>query len=242
MRWSSTAGPFALVASLGLLFPAAMAPSLSDNQAHRAVAANEFIGSARGASLRPWIKDDLIPYGTRRKHEMAAYSRRHYGHAHWRLIRHRVIVLHFTGGNSYSSAWNTFASDTPDLGELPGVCSHFIVGRRGTIHKLVSMKIRCRHTIGLNYTAIGIEMVQPTGIGSHWADQQILHRRRQIHAVLHLVRWLRARYHIRMRNVIGHAMANSSRLFKDLEGWTNTHTDWLRRDVRVFRRRLRRIS
>jgi beta-N-acetylhexosaminidase len=119
---------------------------------------------------------------------------------------------------------------------------HFIVGRRGTIHKLVSLKIRCRHTIGLNYTAIGIEMVQPTGAGSHWADQRILHRRRQIHAVLHLVRWLRARFHIRMRNVIGHAMANSSPLFRDLEGWTNTHTDWLRRDVRVFRRRLRRIS
>jgi hypothetical protein len=37
-------------------------------------------------------------------------------------------------------------------------------------------------------------------------------------------------------------MANSSPLFRDLEGWTNTHTDWLRRDVRVVRRRLRRIS
>ncbi|MEA2506491.1 MAG: hypothetical protein QOH48_1109 [Actinomycetota bacterium] len=243
MRWSSfNAGPFALVTSLALLFPVAVGPSLGDNQTRLTLAPNDAFGSSRAASLRPPIKDDLIPYGTRRKREMAAYSRRHYGHAHWRLIRHRVIVLHFTGGNSYSSAWNTFASDTPNLGELPGVCSHFIVGRRGTIHKLVSLKIRCRHTIGLNYTAIGIEMVQPTGTGSHWAGQQILHRRRQIHAVLRLVRWLRSRYHIRMRNVIGHAMANSSRLFKDLEGWTNTHTDWLRRDVKVFRRRLRRIS
>ncbi|MDP9224417.1 MAG: N-acetylmuramoyl-L-alanine amidase [Actinomycetota bacterium] len=191
---------------------------------------------------RPRIRDDLIPYGARRRHEMARYSRRHYGRARWRLIHPKVIVLHFTGGNSYSSAWNTFASNTPELGELPGVCAHFIVGQRGTIYRLVPAFIRCRHTIGLNYTAIGIEMVQPTGAGSHWADQQILHRRRQIRAALRLVRWLRSRHHVRMRNVIGHAMANSSPLFKDLEGWRNTHTDWLRRDVKVFRRRLARMS
>jgi N-acetyl-anhydromuramyl-L-alanine amidase AmpD len=173
---------------------------------------------------------------------MALYSKRHYGGRRWRLIHRRVIVLHFTGGNSYSSAWNTFASNSPNHGELPGVCAHFIIGKRGTIHKLVSLKIRCRHAIGLNYTAIGIEMVQPTGAGAHWADRQILQRRRQIRSALHLVRWLRSRFRIRMRNVIGHAMANSSPFFKDLEGWTNTHTDWLRRDVKVFRRRLRQIS
>ena len=34
-----------------------------------------------------------------------------------------------------------------------------------------------------------------------------------------------------MRDVIGHAMANHSPYFKDLEGWRNDHTDWLRRDV-----------
>jgi N-acetylmuramoyl-L-alanine amidase len=193
------------------------------------------------AVARPRIKDDLIPFGHRRKHEMALYSRRHYGAKRWRLIHHRVIVLHFTGGSSYSSAWNTFAADSPNLGELPGVCAHFIIGRGGTIHKLVPVSIRCRHAIGLNYTAIGIEMVQPTGAGAHWADQRILHRHRQIHSALHLVKWLKMRFHIRKRNVIGHAMANSSPFFKDHEGWRNTHTDWLRRDVKVFRRRLANI-
>jgi N-acetylmuramoyl-L-alanine amidase len=191
---------------------------------------------------RPNIQDDLIPYGQDRKREMANYSERHYGVPRWRLQRHRVVVLHFTGGNSYSSAWNTFASNAPNHGELPGVCAHFIVGQGGTIYKLVPLRIRCRHAIGLNYTSIGIEMVQPTGVSPHWADRQILHRRRQIRAALHLVRWLRSRFDIRMRNVIGHAMANDSPFFKDLEGWRNTHTDWLRRDVRVFRRRLRRVS
>ncbi|MDP9233785.1 MAG: N-acetylmuramoyl-L-alanine amidase [Actinomycetota bacterium] len=191
---------------------------------------------------RPRIKDDLIPFGHQRKRETALYSRRHYGARRWRLIHRRVIVLHFTGGNSYSSAWNTFAANAPDLGELPGVCAHFIVGRGGTIYKLVPVSIRCRHTIGLNYTAIGVEMVQPTGAGSHWADQQILHRPRQIGAALRLVKWLKKRFHIKRHNVIGHAMANASPLFKDHEGWRNTHTDWLRRDVKIFRHRLARMS
>ena len=41
--------------------------------------------------------------------------------------------------------------------------------------------------------------------------------------------------------MIGHAMANHSPYFKDLEGWRNDHTDWLRRDVLKFRRRLQRL-
>ena len=44
-----------------------------------------------------------------------------------------------------------------------------------------------------------------------------------------------------MRDIIGHAMANDSPYFKDLEGWRNDHTDWLRSDVKKFRHRLRRM-
>ena len=85
-------------------------------------------------------------------------------------------------------------------------------------------------------------MVQEAGRGSHWADRQILHRDRQIHAALHLVGWLKQRFGIKMRDIIGHAMANDSPYFKDLQGWRNDHTDWLRRDVRTFRHRLEACS
>ena len=183
--------------------------------------------------------DDPIPYGSQRRHQMARYSLRHYGHRSWHLRHPKVLVLHFTGGSSYSSAWNTFASNSPNRGEMPGVCSHFIVDKDGTIYRLVSPAIRCRHAIGLNYTAIGVEMVQETGSGSHWADRQILHRRPQIRAALRLARYLKDRFGIRMRNIIGHAMANDSPYFKDLEGWRNDHVDWLPRDVHEFRRRLK---
>ena len=73
----------------------------------------------------------------------------------------KVIVEHFTATSTYCSAWNTFAANSPDVefGERPGVCAHFIVDRDGTIHQLVPLKWMCRHTVGLNHVAIGIEHV-----------------------------------------------------------------------------------
>ena len=41
----------------------------------------------------------------------------------------------------------------PELHELPGTCSHFVVDTDGTIHQLVSLTFMCRHTVGLNDTA-----------------------------------------------------------------------------------------
>jgi N-acetyl-anhydromuramyl-L-alanine amidase AmpD len=186
---------------------------------------------------QPTIVQSPIPYGPTRRRQMAAYSRRHYGVATSRL-KPRVIVLHFTANNSYSATWNTFASNAANNGEKPGTCSQFVIEQNGRIHQLVPLNVRCRHTIGLNHVAIGIEMVQLTGPNAHWADQQILHRPRQVKAALRLVRWLQARYHIAKRDVIGHSMANHHRLFRDLEGWRNDHTDWQAVDVRAFRRRL----
>jgi N-acetylmuramoyl-L-alanine amidase len=189
----------------------------------------------------PPIDNDPIPYGSKRKAQMAGYSRRHYGKREWRLRSHRAIVLHFTDTSTYGPVWNTFASNDPNLGESPGVCSHFVVGKEGNVHELVQPNVRCRHTIGLNQLSIGIEMVQEEGRGSHWADRQILQRRHQSDRAVRLVAWLKSRFGIKMRNVIGHSMANSSPLFEDQEGWQNDHTDWQRQDVETFRHRVRRL-
>ena len=195
-------------------------------------------GSARG----PRVVEDHIPYGSERKRQMAAYSKRHYGYRRWELSHRRVVVLHFTASSTYESARSHFASNSPNRGELPGVCAHYIVDKDGSIYETVAPRIRCRHAIGLNHRSLGIEMVQEAGRSSHWADRQILERRPQIRAALRLVAHLRSRFGIRMRDVIGHAMANNSPYFKDLQGWRNDHTDWLWRDVKVFRERLRRMS
>lgn len=189
-------------------------------------------------AAKPQIKADPISFGDVRKRQMASYSERHYGDHEWRLTDHRVIVLHFTASDSYDSVWNTFESNAPNVGEKPGVCAHYVIEQNGTIDELVPPRIRCRHTIGLNHRAIGIEMVQAAESSSHLADQEILDRRPQIGAALRLVRWLQDRYSIPKSEVIGHAMANDDPYFKDLEGWRNDHTDWLKRDVKEFRRRL----
>jgi hypothetical protein len=205
--------------------------------ASTAVTAGAGAGGQRPSA--PPIDRDRIDYGDERRAQMAAYSRRHYGEREWRLRDPDVIVLHFTGSDSYASIWSAFQSNAPNRGELPGVCTHYVVKQSGTIAELVPPRIRCRHTVGLNHRSIGVEMVQETGRGSHWADQQILERRPQARAALRLVRWLAAKHSIRYADVIGHAMANDSRYFEDLRGWRNDHTDWLARDVREFRRRLR---
>ena len=44
-----------------------------------------------------------------------------------------------------------------------------------------------------------------------------------------------------MKDVIGHAMANDSPHFKDLEGWKNDHVDWLGADVRKYRKLVTKV-
>jgi beta-N-acetylhexosaminidase len=186
---------------------------------------------------RPHIVWKPIPFGSSRKAEMARYAEKHYGIHSWRL-HPRVIVEHYTGSNSFSSAWNTFAANTPDpeLGELPGTCAHFIVDRNGRIYQLVRTDIMCRHTVGLNYVAIGIEHVGTS-------DAEVLRDRAQIRASLALSAWLVGRFHIKIRNVIGHSESLSSPYHRELyRPWAHqTHADWKHGDMDVYRAKLRAL-
>src|SRR3954468_17869411 len=159
---------------------------------------------------QPAIVQKPIPFSRGRKLEMRAYAKRHYGIDSYRLRNPKVIVEHYTVTSTFRQTFNTFAPDTPDaeMGELPGTCAHFVVDRDGTIYQLVPRSIMCRHTVGLNYTAIGIEHV-----GS--SDGEILRNARQMAASLRLTRWLRCRYGIGPHNVIGHSESLSSRYHRE---------------------------
>jgi len=187
------------------------------------------------APPRPAIVAKPIPFGAQRKAETAAYARRHYGLNRWQLVHARVIVEHYTASESFSSAYSTFASDTPDseLHELPGTCAHFVIDKDGTIYQLVALTVMCRHTVGLNYTAIGIEHVGTS-------DAEILQNRPQLDASLRLTAWLMGRFHIELRNVIGHNESLTSPYHHELYApWRcQTHGDWTRADMDVYRRRL----
>ena len=169
---------------------------------------------------------------------MAAYSKRHYGAGQWRLIHPRVIVEHYTA-SSFSSAYATFASDSPDseLHELPGTCAHFIVDTDGTIYQLVNLTTRCRHTVGLNWTAVGIEHVG-------YSDSDILRNPRQLAASLKLTLWLTQKLGIKLRNVIGHNESLTSPYHKELyPAWRcQTHGDFSYADMTIYRGKLRKLA
>jgi beta-N-acetylhexosaminidase len=192
---------------------------------------------ASSAAPRPAIVHNPIPMPARRKQEMRRYALRHYGIDDYHLRAPRVIVEHYTGNESFRATFDTFAPDAPDseLHELPGVCAHFVIDRGGTIHQLVPLGLMCRHTVGLNWTAIGIEHV---GV----SDGEILADRRQLQASLRLTRWLQARFHIATRNVIGHNESLSSRYHHERVARlrNQTHDDWRHADMVVYRRLLSR--
>jgi N-acetylmuramoyl-L-alanine amidase len=187
------------------------------------------------ADAPPPIVQNPIPFGSARKREMRAYARRHYGLNTALLNDPKVIVEHVTVTTSFRATFNTFAPDVPDaeLHELPGVCSHFVVDRGGKIHQLVPLRLMCRHTVGLNYTAIGIEHVGTS-------DAQVLGNARQMRASLRLTRWLQAKFGIATRNVIGHNESLSSPYHRERVRRLRrqTHGDWVHRDMEIYRSRL----
>ena len=195
--------------------------------------------AAAVAPARPAIVAKPIPFGPERRAETAAYAERHYGLHTWRLEHPHVIVEHYTASDSFSSAWNTFASDVPDaeLHELPGTCAHFVIDRDGTIYQLVSLSTVCRHTVGLNWTAIGIEHVGTS-------DASVLQNAKQMAASLRLTLWLMHRFDISLPNVIGHNESLTSRYHRERYApWRcQTHGDWVHADMQTYRARLAALA
>lgn len=192
---------------------------------------------ALGASVpEPRIVRSPIPFPDARKRQMRRYSERHYGRAAHELRAVRTIVEHYTATTSYPSVFDTFASNArdPELGELPGTCAHFVIEADGTIHQLVPLALRCRHTVGLNDRSIGIEHVETSDAG-------VMGNRRMLRASLRLTRWLQDRFDVPTRHVIGHAESLGSPFHhervKRLR--TQTHGDMGATTMRRYRSRLR---
>jgi beta-N-acetylhexosaminidase len=188
---------------------------------------------------QPAIHQWRIPFPQQRKDEMRAYARRHYGIDSYLLRNPHVIVEHVAVTPDAAATRNTFLPDRPDpeLHELPGICAHFVIGRDGVIHQLVSLQLMCRHTVGLNWTAIGIEH-------AGYTDADVLGNRRQLAASLALTAWLRCRYGVKLEDVIGHNESLSSPYHHERVARlrNQTHADWKHADMQVYRSKLRAFS
>ena len=126
----------------------------------------------------------------------------------------KIIVLHYTAGGTVESNHQYFnkthlesTRNTLKKQSTLNVSSQYIVDRDGTIYQLMEPNIFARHTIGLNYCAIGVE-----NIGS---KKQPL-TEKQIEANAELVRYLTKKYKIEY--LIGHSeygIFRNSKLWKE---------------------------
>jgi hypothetical protein len=113
----------------------------------------------------------------------------------------KVVVLHFTGGGTLKSSFNYFnatriegAREFNKKQSALNVSAHYLVDRDGKIYQLMPDTMFARHTIGLNYCAIGVENI---GSETEPLTQQ------QVNANAKLVRHLKSKYPIEY--VIGHS-------------------------------------
>jgi N-acetylmuramoyl-L-alanine amidase len=162
-------------------------------------------GGAGLRRIKPKIRNWRIPYPAKRKREMRAYAKRHYGIDTFKLRHPHVIVEHYTETGTARAARNAFVRDVPDpeFHELPATCAHYLIDAKGKIFNLVPTGLMCRHTVGLNWTAVGIEHVG-------FSDSDVVGRERELRSSLALTRWLRCRLRVKVKNVIGHNESLSS--------------------------------
>ncbi|UFS70640.1 N-acetylmuramoyl-L-alanine amidase [Geomonas sp. RF6] len=92
------------------------------------------------------------------------YCRLHYGNEGHLLEKPQMIVVHYTAFLSLAESERFFTPavlSREDIrsGGAVNVSAHFMVDLNGTIYRLAPDNVVCRHTIGFNHLALGIENV-----------------------------------------------------------------------------------
>ncbi len=151
----------------------------------------------------PRIVDRPITWNAERRRLSLEYlALRHGLKSEEPVIAPVMVVLHATEGATLASAFHTFdpvrmpAGDRPTLAKASplNVSAHFLVDRDGTLVRLLPETTFARHTVGLNWCAIGVENVGGT--------PKTPLNEAQVRASADLVRHLARRFPI--RHVIGH--------------------------------------
>jgi N-acetylmuramoyl-L-alanine amidase len=181
-------------------------PQLGHHEMHRALVdgrAKQTIEWLLGADPPPPIIDAPVAWNDTRAQLTLAYRRAHSDpDAKDLTITPRVIVLHYTDGDSASATISYFDQVEVEAARAElkragavNVSAHFLVDRDGTIYQLQPPTRFARHTIGLNHVAIGIENV---GDDRKWPLTDA-----QVAADAALVRDLASRYPI--THLLGHS-------------------------------------
>lgn len=134
-------------------------------------------------------------------------------------ITPKIVVVHWTDVMSVRKTIGVFnpveLPARPNLKKASAlnVSSQFVIGRDGSIFQLLPETTFARHTIGLNYCAIGIENI---GSARYPLTQA------QLEANTALIKYLMAKYPIEF--VIGH---HEYQVFRGSNWWKETDLNYL---------------
>ena len=145
--------------------------------------------------------DNFILWTANRDRLIDEYTLKHYGKI-CREIIPQAVVVHWTAGGTLESNRDFFYNEDRGDGTL-NVASQFVVGRDGTIWRLMPETKFARHIIGYNHCAIGIE-----NVGGYDGAEDLTAA--QLAANVRLIKYLHAKYPT-IQYVFGHYQQNSAR-------------------------------
>ena len=132
------------------------------------------------------IIDKPLPWSENRERLTREYAEEHYGLSQTEIIP-QAVVVHWTAGSTWESAYQIFYDDTLEEDGWVNVSSQFLVDRDGTIFRLMPENKLARHAIGYNWCAIGIENVGGVNGVEDLTDAQL-------QANIFLIRYLHEKY------------------------------------------------
>ncbi len=168
----------------------------------------------------PYV-DNFILWTEHRDELIDEYTLRHYGKI-CREIIPQAVVVHWTAMGTLESNWGFFYNEemNDDEGRL-NVASQFLVGRDGTIWRLMPETKFARHIIGYNHCAIGIE-----NVGGYDGREDLTEE--QLAANVQLIKYLHEKYPT-IKYVFGHYQQNAARAsglyIENVAGYYSIKTD-----------------
>ena len=182
---------------------------------------SNFVQANSQPIIAPPMVQKPIPQTMNRQRLTREYAEKHYGLSQTTIIP-QAVVVHWTAGSTWQSAYNTFLPETRNDGSgTVNVCSHYIVDKDGTIFCLTEENALNRHIIGYNWCAIGIENVGGVGNVQDLTQEQL-------QANIALIKYLHAKYST-IKFVFGHyqqTAAKASGLYiENVQGYRSIKSD-----------------
>lgn len=112
---------------------------------------------AMAEPLEDFVVEQPVEWSEERETLTREYAQLHYGKDTTTIVP-QAVVLHWTAGPTWESAYYTFYPAARADGTV-NVSSQFIVDRDGTVYRLMPETTLARHVIGYNWCAIGVENV-----------------------------------------------------------------------------------